>query len=136
MKQHLGTIFRILVMLWVFTACNLSTQQPTPQPTPDLPRAEILAPPNNVRVEEGTEFEFDVVGRDETVGIARLELRIDEKIVHEVTPMEGDSVAVFRATMNWLAMGIGLHSVEAIAYRPDGTQGVPVLITIEVVPAQ
>lgn len=129
-------IFHRALLLVILAACNLSTQQPTPQPTPDLPRAEILAPLNNARVIEGTEFEFDVVGRDETVGIARLELRIDENTVHEVSPAQSDVVPVFRATMNWLATGIGLHSVEAIAYRPDGTRGNAFLINIEVVPAQ
>jgi hypothetical protein len=117
-------------------ACNLSTTQPTPLPTPDLPRTEILAPANNARVVEGTEFEFDVVGRDDTLGIAKLELRIDETTVHEVMPTEGGAVPVFRATMNWLAAGVGLHVVEAVAYRPDGTTGDAALINIEVVPAQ
>ncbi len=129
-------ILRASLGLLCILACNLSAAAPTPMPTPDLPRTEILSPLNNARVIEGTEFEFDVVGRDETVGIARLELRIDETTVHEVTPTGDEAVPVFRATMNWLAAGVGLHIVEAIAYRADGTPSDATLINIEVVPAQ
>lgn len=133
---YFTTFWRVGVIAMLLLACNLSTTPPTPLPTPDLPRTEILAPANNARVIEGVEFEFDVVGRDETLGIAKLELRIDDTTVHEVTPTDVAAVPVFRATMNWLAAGVGLHSVEAIAYRPDGTPSDAALINIEVVPAQ
>jgi hypothetical protein len=33
-----------------------------------------------------------------------------------------------------LANGVGIHVIEAIAYRQDGQQSDPTLITIEVLP--
>ena len=35
--------------------------------------------------------------------------------------------------MNWLAEGIGFHSLTAIAYRPDGTASPPTIISVQVV---
>lgn len=121
----------LLVML--LTGCNL-TQGGSATPTllPDLPQVEILEPANNRQIYEGTEFDFDIVARDEGAGIVRIELYIDDTIINSASPVDAESVPVFRVTMNWLAEGQGLHTVEAVAYRADGTQSDPALINIEV----
>jgi hypothetical protein len=123
----------LVVLVATLCGCNLqSADSITPMPTPDLPRIEILSPANNQRVILGTEFDFDIVARDETAGIARVELRINDRLVQEAEPPEG-VVEVFRVQMNWLAQTEGIALVEAIPYRPDGTQGDPARLSLEVV---
>jgi len=122
-----------LMVLVTLSGCNLqSADSITPMPTPDLPRIEILSPGNNARVILGTEFDFDLVARDETAGIARVELRINDTMIQEAEPPEG-VVNVFRVQMNWVAQTEGSALVEAIPYRPDGTQGDPARLILEVV---
>lgn len=131
------TIFKIsfllLLLTSILTACNLGTAaEVTAVPTPDIPRVEILSPPNNQPVIVDTDFDFDIVARDETSGIARVELYVDEVLVNESMPVEDESVPVFRTTMNWRAAGLGLHIIEVISYREDGQQSDPARLTIEV----
>ena len=83
-----------------------------------------------------TDFVFDIVARDETQGIAKVELRIDDELIAEAEPPDEDSVPVFRVNMNWLAQGIGKHFVEVIPYRPDGTRGDPAQLTLEVIASE
>ena len=121
-----------LTLLLLLSACNLGTSSVTPIPTPDIPQVEILSPENNQQAFEGAEFDFDIVARDGSEGIALIELYVDEVLINFSSPVEEDSVPIFRTTMNWRALGVGLHIIEVIAYREDGQQGDPARITIEV----
>ena len=122
----------LVVLVVTLCGCNLqSADSITPMPTPDLPRIEILSPSNNARVVLGTEFDFDLVARDETAGIGRVELRINDNLIQEAEPPEG-VVNVFRVQMNWVAQSEGSVLVEAIPFRPDGTQGDPARLVLEV----
>lgn len=135
MRQSQFLITSALVLL-MLSGCNLgrpAAPTPTAPPTPDIPTAEFLAPPNNSQVFEGTDFALDIVARDSGSGITRLELYVDGVKINEAEPENGLSVPVFRVEMNWLAQGIGLHALEAIAYRADGTRSVEGRLTIEVV---
>jgi hypothetical protein len=123
----------LVVLVIVLCGCNLqSADSITPMPTPDLPRVEILSPSNNAQVVVGTEFNFDIVARDETVGIGKVELRINDQVIQEAEPPEG-AVDVFRVQMNWLPQNEGIVLVEVIPYRPDGTQGDPSRLSLEII---
>ncbi len=115
-------------------ACNLTQPAPTLIPTPDLPQVVILDPPNNRQVIEGVDFPIDILARDEAAGVARLELYVDGELINSATPFYNITEPLFRVEMNWRARGVGLHVIEAIAYRQDGTPSDPALITIEVLP--
>jgi len=123
-------------MLFVLTlnACNLAGFQPTPSPTPELPSVEFLFPANQSTVVENTDLSLDLVARDAGAGIARIELLADGEKINEATPKDSTVVPVFRVNMNWLALGVGYHSLSAVAYRPDGTASSEALIIVEVVP--
>ena len=127
--------FIVLMLLLVagLCGCNLSTTAPTPVPTPDLPRVEIRSPQNNQDVIEGTDFDFDIVARDQTAGIARVDLVIDGTVINSANPFGDNPVPVFATVMNWVARNSGLHVVEVIAYRPDDTPSDPARISINVV---
>lgn len=121
-----------LILTLILAGCNLGTGGVTPIPTPDIPTIEILAPANNQQVIEDFEFELDIVARDASQGIALIELYVDELLINFSSPVDVTSAPVFRTAMNWRAIGVGRHVIEVIAYRPDGTQGDPARINIEV----
>lgn len=127
----------LMIIAWlsvVLLACNLTTAQPTPAPTPDLPQVTVLEPANNRQIIEGTEFNIDVLAEDTTLGIARVEVRVDSTVLADVSPVESEAEQRFRVQTNWRAQGVGLHVIQAIAYRPDDTPSDPMIINIEVLP--
>ncbi len=110
--------------------CNLVTQAP-PTPTPAIPTVSFQFPANNVAVAEGTDLQIGLLAQD-AVGVARVELRVDDQPHQEAGPIEAESVPVFTVDMNWLAEGVGLHAIQATAYRLDGTASSPALINVHV----
>ena len=127
----------LLLLLGILAGCNLTDSSSfTPVPTPDLPQVEILAPENNQQIFEGTEFDIDIVARDEFPGISRVELFVDDISLNSATPIENVIEEVFTVRMNWRAAGEGFHVIEAVAYRPDGIQSDAATITIEVLPRE
>ncbi|MGB7337309.1 MAG: Ig-like domain-containing protein [Phototrophicaceae bacterium] len=128
MKQAIIMITLILLL----AGCNLGTSDVTAVPTPDLPSVEILSPANNQQVIIGVDFNFDIVARDSTAGIALVELYVDDALINFSTPVDAASVPIFRTEMNWQASGIGRHIIAVIAYREDGTPSDPARLTIEV----
>lgn len=129
-KHHLW-IWLIVLMTGV-SACNLGTPSATSVPTPDIPSVEILSPPNNVQVIENTDFPIDIVGRDNSVGVDKIELYVDETLINESVKTDG-AVPAYRVTMNWLAKGIGFHVISVISYREGGLRSDEVIINIEVI---
>lgn len=123
-----------LLLILSLAACNLSSQTAiTPLPTPDLPQVEILAPANNQAVLLGTVFDIEMLARDATQGISRVDLYIDNELINSASPVDAIAVPVFRTTMNWMAASLGLHVVEVIAYRPDNLASSTAIINLNVV---
>lgn len=130
-QVHLTALLALIIV--ILAGCNLGTPQETPVPTPDIPTIQILSPPNNAQVVDGTDFDIDILAIDESQGINKIELYIDGKLLNDNTAV-GGVLPQYRVTMNWLAQGIGFHVVSVIAYRADDTQSDEVLINIEVIP--
>ena len=121
----------MLLLCLLLAACNLGQAAPTPVPTADLPTAEITDPPNNREIVEGTTFNIEIVARDRTAGISKVELLVDENVINEAAP-DGDPVPVFAVTMNWRARGAGQHIIEVVPYRLDGTRGDAARVIVQV----
>jgi hypothetical protein len=133
-KTQFRNIIWCLLLILSSTGCNLVLESEiTPIPTADIPQIEFLLPMNNQQVVEGIVFDIEVVAHDNNSGVALIELSVDGEQIHAVRPIEKLSEPIFTARMNWRAQGVGLHSLEAVAYRPDGTQGDPAIITVEVI---
>lgn len=130
------TIIAVIVIALFTLACNLSTSVPTAVPTPDIPQVTILDPPNNQPVIEGTEFTIDVLATDTTTGVTRVEVRVDDVALITVSPTENEVEERFRVQTNWRAQGLGLHVIQAIAYRPDETPSDVAIINVEVLPRE
>jgi hypothetical protein len=125
--------YLLLIVCGLLAACTLTAEAPTPFPTPDLPTVRFQAPENNDRVYEGVDLTVDIVAQDTTQGIAKIEFFVDGVKVKEGSPPDDEAVEVFRVNMNWLTSGAGaLHTLTAIAYRPDGTPSDQETILIEV----
>ena len=118
------------------SACNLQVGTPTPPPTPNAPQIEFQKPASAILVDENTELDIALIARDSGVGVSKIELLIDDVPYKEVTPTASTAVPIFTVTMNWLATGVGFHSMTATAFRPDGTGSPPVTIIVEVAPQQ
>ncbi|MBE2266935.1 MAG: Ig-like domain-containing protein [Anaerolinea sp.] len=119
----------LLLLLATLTfAAGCGTIAPAP---PDIPRVEFLFPMDGVTVIEGTDLQIGVVAQD-SAGVARIELSIDDLPHQAAAPTELASVPTFTVDMNWLARGAGLHSLTAVAYRLDGTASDPAIIRVNV----
>jgi hypothetical protein len=124
----------LLVLTLTLAACNLQQGPPTPVPTPDAPRVEFRFPPSNTTIVEGSELTIELLAVDSGSGVARAALLVDDTIHQEGKPTTFTAVPTFTVTMNWLAQGIGRHSLAAVAYRIDGTASPIATIIIEVLP--
>ncbi len=122
----------VVIGLLLLCACNLVTQSATP--TPAVPTVRFLFPANNVAVVEETDLQIQLLAED-AAGIARVELSVDGSLHQSATPVEAAAVPVFTVDMNWLAEGVGIHALEATAYRLDGTASTPTLINVSVTAA-
>ena len=122
----------VALLLSLLCACNLTAQSATP--TPAIPTVSFQFPDNNVSVAEGTDLQIQLLAQD-SIGIAHVELRIDDQMHQDGKPVEAAAVPVFTVDMNWLAKGVGLHSLQATAFRLDGTASTPVLINVNVTAA-
>lgn len=127
---------RSLLLILLLAGCNLQTGQPTVIPTPDIPQIEFQEPANNDSIIEGTDVSIALVARDDGIGVARVELLVDDLPAGEAFPQVSGAVPIFTVTMNWLAAGIGFHSMTATAYRPDGTPSRAAVISILVTASQ
>jgi len=118
----------------VLAGCTIRTTrlEQTPIATPDLPRVQFLYPENNSIVIEGTDLRLDILAEDESVGVAQIEVFVDGASLVAAPPPDALVQQVYRIETNWLAQGIGLHTISAIASRPDGTQSDEVTIVVDV----
>ncbi len=123
----------LLLCLGFLAACSLAQPTPTPLPTPDIPQVEIRSPANSQQVLEGLDFDIDILASDSSAGIQRIELYVDDILINTAEPVDG-LAPIFRATMNWLARGIGFHKISALAYRPDDVRSREHVIILEVIP--
>ncbi|MCC6616726.1 MAG: hypothetical protein IT320_24845 [Anaerolineae bacterium] len=121
-------------LLLALSACNLSTEAPTPTPERIVPTVEFLYPTNGSLVVEGTDVQIELLAQDSRgSGVARVELYVDDQPHQDGAPVVSSAVSVFTVDMNWLAEGVGLHALSAIAYRADGTASDAATISLEVI---
>jgi len=120
-----------MLALWL-AGCTLSNQAISVTPTPELPTVEFLFPANDAQVYESTDMTISLLAVDRAVGIAKIELLVDEQPHLEAAAIEQPSVPIFTADMNWLAINPGRHTLTATAYRLDGTAVASKTMVIEV----
>ncbi len=123
----------VLILLLLLCGCNLSNHQQF-TPTPVIPMIQFQFPANNVSVTEGEDLQIQLLAQD-SVGIAKVELQVDNQPIQVGKPVDKPAVPVFTVDMDWIAKGVGLHALRATAYRLDGTASDPTLINVNVTAA-
>lgn len=136
MRQMIGWWLLAVVSLVALTGCNLrqGNATNTPYPTPDIPQVDFIFPENNSTVLEGTDLQIDVVAEDPGDGVARVELFVDDVLLREAKPEVSEAVPTFTVRFNWLAQGVGIHSLTVVAYRMNGAASSPTTILVQVLP--
>lgn len=135
MRHLLSAGWRSVSFMCLLSACNLVAGTLTPTPLPNMPTIEFQYPANDSTVLQGVDVQIQLLAQDAIgEGIARVELLVDDQPHQEGVPLISSAVPVFTVEMNWVAEGVGLHSMSAIAFRADGTSSVPATIRILVVP--
>lgn len=124
----------LIAAVLVISGCNLVATADL-VPTPSLPSVSFLAPQSDEIYAQGSEVIITLVAQDPNgTGIARVELLVDDTPHQEALPEISAAVPIFTVEMNWLAQGLGLHAMTAIAYRLDGTASPPTTIRLLVAP--
>jgi hypothetical protein len=137
MRRLLSASGRGALIICVLCACNLVAGTLTATPPPNIPTVEFQYPINDSSVVEGSDVQIQLLAQDSIgEGVARVELLVDDQSLQQGVPLISSAVPVFTVEMNWLAEGVGLHSLSAIAFRPDGTASDPAIIRILVVPEE
>jgi hypothetical protein len=137
MRRLLKTGLRYVGVVCLLCSCNLIAGTLTPTPLPNIPVIQFQYPANDSTIVEGTDVQIQLLAQDATgEGVARVELTVDDLPHQEGIPLISSAVPVFTVEMNWLAEGIGLHSMSAIAYRSDGTSSIPATIRLLVIPEE
>ncbi len=130
----------ILALLALLPACTLVGPEVPLTPTPDLPSIQFQYPTNNAQVFINTDLNIELVARDNTSGVSRVELYVgplaEGEPLQTVTPVSAESVPVFTLTVNWLARPVGATSLTAVAYRADGVRSDETTILLDVIPRE
>lgn len=134
--QRAAVSLLCLIVAFLIGGCNLrqGNATNTPFPTPDIPRVQFLFPENNSTVLDGTDLSINLLAEDNGVGVARVQLLVDEVVQGEGKPEIAPAVPTFTVTLHWLAKGVGKHALVAYAFRPDDTPSAPTTIIVEVLP--
>lgn len=135
-RQHrlhllIGGVLAVGLLL-TLSACNLNSAAEASVPAPQVPQVMFNAPVNQATIFEDTLIDIDLVATDDETGIALIELYVDGELLEDGRPDSG-AEPVYRVTMNWFAAGVGLHTLTAIAYQPNGTASPEATIVVEVV---
>ncbi|MBC7814436.1 MAG: Ig-like domain-containing protein [Burkholderiales bacterium] len=133
MRSNLKLVWFALFGL-VLAGCNLSTTPPTPIPTPDIPMVQFVSPTDNATIIEGTDMDIQIFASDAGIGVARIELYVDEQLHQTGLPEVSAAVPDFTVLMNWRAQSVGRHFLTARAFRPDGTSSDEARLIVEVLP--
>jgi hypothetical protein len=106
---------------------------PTPFSAGGPPRVEIVSPPTGSSGNVGRSIDVDVRGSDPfPVGVGRLELFVDDKVVDRVVVGGGAARQDFAAILSWVPLGPGTFTLSAVAYRLDGTASDPAKVIVVV----
>lgn len=140
MARRLSLVVVYLVLALAAMACNLSSlgggndqQQPGHA---DAPVVEIRVPANNTPFAEGTRVIIQAVANDAGAGVSRVELLVDDVPAGSSNAPAAQGQPAYVANLEWVAQGIGLHSITVVAYRADNTASAPATINVSVVAGQ
>ena len=112
-----------VVLALAAVACNgeLSAREANPQAIETKPLVQLLAPVDGSVYAEGTQVEFMAIAQDSLAGVARLEFRVDDFTVGEVTASDPAGQPSLEGRAPWQAAEQQNHIVNVEAFRADGS---------------
>lgn len=128
------TVLSGIALLFVLTACNLSTaQDPSRQTLSGLPVVQILSPQPNATYLEGVSVSVQARVQNAGPDLARVDFAIDNQVFASLSEPNSDGATAFSVSESWASAGPGAHSLSVVATRSDGSASVPVSVTVTVI---
>lgn len=122
MVRHRSHVWVMLVMVWLGAlACSLSSAPDDGADGQPGPLVLIVAPENRSVYAEGAEVALRAIAQEARTGVARLEFRINDTPVGEVTASDPNGQPSLDGIITWTAAGISGHLITVEAFRPDGS---------------
>jgi uncharacterized protein YraI len=123
----------LLLASFALVGCDMAANNEENPGFEGPPIVRIAAPLAGDTYREGVSV--DILVRVENAGpdIARVAIQVDGEIVGEASLPNSDGQASFTVQIGWTALGVGSHSISAVASRADTTVSEPANVSINVV---
>ncbi|HML20448.1 MAG TPA: Ig-like domain-containing protein, partial [Aggregatilinea sp.] len=103
-------------------ACSLSRTSDTATEDIDShPLVALIAPVNSSVFAEGAVVRLYAIAQDSLSGVARIEFRIDDVPVGEVTSPQPEGQTSLEGTVEWTAAGRTGHLITVEGFRANGS---------------
>jgi hypothetical protein len=133
MNRQMRLFSRLLVLAVLLSACNLNQSQLNTTAISGDPSVRIVSPLPNATYLEGVPVNIVANVSNAGANIDRVEVLVDGGIVATLPQPNSSGAASFSVTHGWSAAGMGAHTIDVIAFRPDGSSSAPAPVNITVV---
>lgn len=130
---------RILLLSWILaalTGCTLSFNGPEVASLPEFdspPTVRITAPLPNTTYLSGVAVNVQVQVGNAGPDIDRVEVLTPDDLIGTLPQPNPTGAAAFGVTQTYSPGQVGQHTIQAVAYRADGTESTMASVTINVV---
>src|SRR3954462_13016999 len=129
LSPHRRLLIALLILL---TGCTLNNVVAPNETITGAPTVRILSPQPNATYMEGVAVNLQATVSNAGKDLDRVEIVIDGSTVATLNQPNPNAAASFNVTHGWSAAGIGAHSINVVAYRPDGSSSDPATVAITV----
>jgi uncharacterized protein YgiM (DUF1202 family) len=123
----------LFLLALVVAGCTLNNAPTTGQTISGEPTVRILSPQPNATYLEDVAVNIQATVSNAGSNIDRVEVVVDGQTVATLSEPNPNGAASFNVTHGWSATGLGAHSIDVTAYRPDGSSSAPATVEITVV---
>ncbi len=122
-RRHAWQVMMVIaLMAGAGLACTLGNpSEEQIQDAADRPLVIMLAPVNGSVIADGVEVMLYAVAQDSGPGVTRLEFRVDDLVVGEVSAEQLDGQSSLVGQVPWRAAGHSGHLLTVEAFRADGS---------------
>jgi hypothetical protein len=118
-------------------ACNLRNESSSEVRERDIianPLVLIVAPVNGSVFASGAQVTIHAIVQNPPTGVARIEFRVDEAVVGEITSPQPETESSLEGSVTWAASSEAGHLITVEGFRPDGSSLGLSDVAIRVVP--
>ncbi len=117
----------------LLAACNLGAGQSETVIT-GVPVVQLSAPLPNATFMEGVPVNIQALISNAGPDIGRVEILVDGTVIASLASPNAAGAATFSIpTQSWPAAGAGQHTITVTAFRADGSNSTPAVVTVSVV---